>query len=551
LPQSVQSVLKAVIARQTRAHFSSCAALLLRVLPVMIVLQLVADRIFDLSSAVRLLLLVVDVAVVAGIVYWFAIRPWKRRLTLDTAALLIERKIPEFRTALVTVVELTITGPAHGSASLLQELTGRVSRQLARTSAVAKAVDFTPFKRSARWAAITLLVAIGLGLWAGAQTLPLLQRMVLLPVQLPTRTVAVPVSGTASLPLGSDFTLAARAVGEIPKGGRIFLTYANGDQQEIPATSRMDAPAEFSGVLKNVQQSFRYRIALNDGTTPEFQVNILIPPAMESVQLLQVYPDYTKIPAAKMEPGNLELRQGSRLEVEVRSNQPLKSAAVLLAGLGRNEPLKINPADPRSAKGSFQVPKSGLTAISFPLQNTDGRPSVGDTLYRVDVIPDNPPKVELISPTSSEISVLLRSTPQLVFTVREDFAIKKLTLRFQITRPDAKEGAPAENGSIPLPFDAKAASLKQTYAWELAKQKPAWTMGSSVTFWIEAEDNNTATGPGIGTSEKKVFAIVSEEEKRKALQELLGGRAGDIDAIYQSQKEANEELERSIRTNQP
>lgn len=88
-------------------------------------------------------------------------------------------------------------------------------------------------------------------------------------------------------------------------------------------------------------------------------------------------------------------------------------------------------------------------------------------------------------------------------------------------------------------------------SWDLTAQKPAWGEGCNVTYWIEVTDNNNVTGPGVGQSAKKTLAILSEEAKKAELLEMMGARAAEIENIYNAQKKVNEDLDTTIRKNQP
>ena len=60
-----------------------------------------------------------------------------------------------------------------------------------------------------------------------------------------------------------------------------------------------------------------------------------------------------------------------------------------------------------------------------------------------------------------------------------------------------------------------------------------------------------AFGPGVGQTPKKALAIVNQAEKTAELLEILGARAGEIEDISETQKKVNEDLDSSIRKNQP
>jgi hypothetical protein len=221
-----------------------------------------------------------------------------------------------------------------------------------------------------------------------------------------------------------------------------------------------------------------------------------------------------------------------------------------LEGLNEGVKTETGKPDAQSFRGEFAVPKQGLTGVSLALTNTEGVASQENTVYRVELIEDLPPTLELLSPSGERLSVLMTSKPRLVYTVKDDFAVKKLSVKYELVRPAPPGGeSVTEAGEIPLPLPKDGSP--QTFVWDLAAQKPAITEGCTLNYWIEAADNNDATGPGVGQTPKKSLAVVTQAEKRAEMLEILGARAAEIEEISETQKKVNEDLDSSIRKNQP
>jgi hypothetical protein len=556
LPSLVTGTLDRVAARQLRVHFMECAALLLALIPALWVLQASADWFFNLPWLVRLALLLADMALAAFVVHRHAVQPWRGRLTRETAALRVEREIPEFRSGLISAVELSSgrPGSTQGSVELVELLVARVAGQLQRIEVVKRVVKTARLKKWAQWMAGALAAAALAAALAGARTPVLLQRILLATVPLPTRTIVVPITKEGSVSIGADMALSARAEGKVPKNGRVQVVYADGERQDISVSGTVDDPAVFSVTLRNLQQPFRYRFVLNDGTGPEFLVEARVPPALASFRCVQTYPEYTRLGEAEMAAGNLVFLAGSRIRIEGQSTQPLQSAKVRLEGVNREVELKAGGADGKSVMGEFQVPKEGLSGFSILLVNKEGVASLENTLYRVEFTADAVPQVELALPLGDRLSVLQRTKPQLAYTVKDDFGIKKIAIKYELSRPAPPGGAEptVQPGEVVLPVPASAtAGAPQSFTWDLAALKPSWPEGSTVRYWIEATDNNNVTGPGIGTSAPKSLAIVSEEAKKAELLEKLGGIANQLEDVYNTQKKVNETLDSTIRKNQP
>jgi len=556
LPPAVESSLRQVRAKQWRVNLGECLLLLLTALPFLWLLQGLADWLFNLPWTVRFVLLLADAAAAGFIIFRYGVQPWKKRLTLVTAALRVEKEIPAFRTSLISTVELAEAKPGctQGSLALVHELMSRVNLQVRSMNLAKLVVKTTRYKRFAQFAAaVLLLVGVTVALtWPKAPIL--LQRIFLRMTPLPTRTIVVPVSGDALVPIGSDLTLSARALGDVPKSGRMFMIYADNTRQEITASSSLDTPDVFSVTLRNIQQPFHYRFVLNDGTSPDFEVKANTPPSLASFKCTQTYPEYTGLPPAEMSAGNLTFLVGSKIRIEGLATQALKSALVQMEGNSQSVELKVGGSGGKGLQGEFVVPKEGMTGFSIPLVNPEGIKSVENTVYRIELVQDKAPIVELTVPSSPRLGVLPKAKPKLVYSAKDDFGIKKVALKYELSRPVPLGGGeiPVESGEILLPLPEGGGMIQgSSFSWDLALQKPAWNEGCNVVYWIEVTDNNDATGPGVGLSAKKSLAILSEGAKKAELLEMMGARAVEIENIYNTQKKVNEDLDSSLRKNQP
>ena len=89
--------------------------------------------------------------------------------------------------------------------------------------------------------------------------------------------------------------------------------------------------------------------------------------------------------------------------------------------------------------------------------------------------------------------------------------------------------------------------LKRRHEWNIGAFNPPLPEGSKLEYWIEAEDNNDATGPGIGSSEHQFAKVVSESEKRADLLNRAGDYLGSISDLATDQANLNQKLGAIIR----
>jgi hypothetical protein len=108
-----------------------------------------------------------------------------------------------------------------------------------------------------------------------------------------------------------------------------------------------------------------------------------------------------------------------------------------------------------------------------------------------------------------------------------------------------KPGSPQSgevNGSVELDVPAKSKALRGYFPLKIAQLEPAPLEGQTVEWWIEAEDANNVTGPGKTTSERFVFRVVTDAEKRADLMSRLGNYLGEINDVSESERELSQKL---------
>lgn len=553
LPAPIRGVLDKVIRRQLAFRLAEFPALLLTLLPLMFLLQAAADRVFNLPWGTRLVLLLIDLGATGALFYFFAVLPWRRKLNLRTAALLVERTLPRLRTGLISAVELAAAPPAfpEGSSLLVQRLIRNVSLEMQRGGIPAQVVQATRLRKRLKWMAAALVLTIGAFCIYYPKSVVLGKRIFLSRAPLPTQTLVLALTRDASIPAGSDFELAAKAEGVLPRNGKVLVVYDDGRKETINVTSKPVEPSVFTVNLINVRQPFRYRFQLNDGVGSEYQVAIRVLPSLSLTKFTQIYPAYTGLKETEMSSGNLTLLAGGKLRIEAESSQPLKSAVLELKGLEQKIPMEITGADKRSVKAEIPTPREGLAALTIHLESTIGESSVNDPVYRVELVQDKPPTAALLAPKGEKITVLSNGKPSLTYTVRDDFGIRDVALVYEVFRIGG-DGQPdlAEKGRLPLSPSSPQTTLKNTMVWDLGKLIPPLVVGSTVSYWIEVKDNNAVPGPATGISQKKTIEVVSEEAKKMELLEELSKKADEIERLSKSQRNVNDKTDNTIRANQ-
>ncbi len=550
LPATLARTLDAVRRRDLAVRMGEFPVLLAGFIALAWLLQATADRWLELSMGVRTVLLGVDAVVALALLWFFAVGPLRRRLDRRKAALLVERTLPRFRTSLISAVELAGAKAEYpaGSRPLVERLMEEAARDVAEEDVVRKVVRTLRLKRLAIAAAFAIAAAAGCFAYARGVAPILIQRILLSQVSLPDETKVVPITADLVVVAGTDATLAARAEGKIPAAGRLVISRADGVVETIPVSPSRTEQGVFSYAARNVREGFSYRFELHDGRGAEHQVAVRVPPSLREVRFTQQYQKYTGLPDAEMSPGNLRLLAGSKLRIDASASAPLQSALLEIKGAEDVIPLPVSGEGKDQLKMELTVPDGGWKSMSIRLVAADGDPSVNDPVYRIDLVRDRVPSIQLLQPKKDSTTVVAGAEVPFVFKVSDDFGLRRVILGYRVFRPGLNGVMePAEHGELAIPFDPAQKSFSRALDWNLSRLVPPVGTGCNITCWIEAEDHNPEKGRPASRSAEKVISIVTEARKRAELLELLGERAKDVERLYELQRTMNQKTDDTIR----
>jgi hypothetical protein len=402
-------------------------------------------------------------------------------------------------------------------------------------------VSIAPFRRWLILGSVSALGALAVAAATWPASAALLERICLLNIPLPTKTVVVPITGDLIVPLGSDVEISAQAKGIVPERGRVFLTYAGTPAQEIPISATPDKPDVFSYVVRNVQKDFKYQFYLNDGHGAEFSVTGKVPPNIGTVDCLEVYPGYTKLPPQKLESSDLSLLAGSHLKIQTTASEPVKSATVILQGVPQKIPMTVDGSGTK-LEADIPIPAKDLTGFSIHLEDSAGVSSANEAVYPIVLVLDEPPVIKVSEPAGERETITLRAKPDFVFEASDDYGLSKLALKYELVPPPVagQEAPPAlPVVEVPIELNSNADNPHYEFTLNIALQNPPWKEGWTVRYWIEATDNNTATGPGITRSDRKSFLILTPEAKQAEILKRIKDNAAALDDLSDTQQKVS------------
>jgi len=504
-------------------------------------LAMFMDWWLDLPRWIRALMLLAQGGILGFILWRLVLAPIIRQPSDDDLALMVEKARPEFRSRLIAAVQLTRPGALgeNDSASMVEAM-------VEQTEAMAAPQDFTKIVSTERLRRIgilaTSMLVLGLAgfLYGRAVTFDLLKRVFLSNTPVPRKTRVFVIEGDKIVGRGDNVRLEAFVQGIVPATGKLVVRHRSRREQQYTLEQDREVKEKFGRTLENVQDTFTYQIRLNDGVSPWHEVQTVPRPTVATIACDQEFPAYTKLKPQRRSLGDLSLLAGSTLKIQATATKTLQSAAIRLSGVEGEFPLALNS---NAMSGQFTVPAKGLNGFSIFMVDTGGMESRDSAVYRVEIVPDKVPVVRLTYPERKEELVTRQALMILGMDVSDDFLISKLRLRY---KADTLDNGADKILDLDLGGE-QLQKLRRRFEWNLNDFKPLLAEGTRIEYWIEAEDNNNATGPGIGSSERQYLKVVSKEEKRADLLNRAGDYLGSISDVAADQEKLNRTLGQLIR----
>lgn len=303
------------------------------------------DRTMPTPWALRGLLVFLQAALSLSACALLILWPLTRRLSDSRLALMVEDKTPALGHRLISTVQLN--QPDARIEGMSPELIGVVTReteQLAGRVSFPAAADHRRLRWSAAVAGPVLLAAAVPLVAAPALTLALLQRQLLLDVEIP-RSVYLTGETASVWPSGEEVVLQFRARGEglgpDLKGTALAYLDVGGTETYDLVYESAAGPREaiYTARVRPLSVDFRYRAYLADGRTPGDGVIHFEPrPVVVKETAWVVLPEHCGLRPdgtpyeVEQSRGEIVGMHGLRARVQVKVQKPVKQAVLELLG---------------------------------------------------------------------------------------------------------------------------------------------------------------------------------------------------------------------------
>lgn len=518
----------------------------------------------ELPRTARAVILAAIAVVLAWLLYrWLLVRLFAR-LGDRSLALLLERRFPQFRDSLVTVVEMS-QQPQHAedfsdemltctNAQALQEI-GRVrvgevfnlrplGWKLAGVVGLAAALGlFYLISPSAFTLATNRIWLVGDEVWprrarievvgVEVQRAPTIAAGELPPALLEFHDGAIKVARGANLNLKVVADASAEVIPEVctfqyvqPDGqrgrvpmkrvGRVRKERIGGVEKDVQ-TYVLDAKP-----LKGIVSSVDFSVIGHDHRVGSYRISVVDSPALVQTQLDCEFPAYMVDEATSSWlprtldylPAGTQLPQGTKFTVKARANKELRKVVVRNSETNESTTVEVS-GDGEAAQG-----------FEFPVARLNGNLVLEMTLYdRDDVLSETPQRVTIgsIPDEAPRVDVRLKGistvvTPDVVVPARgkveDDYGVARSWVELQLNDDSPRERPLAVGKAGAIDVDVDFRQLRTEAGGLELKPK------DKLLLRVEAEDRYKfeTNGPNVGSGDQYELEVVTSDELLRLLE---------------------------------
>lgn len=480
----VQKEIARILADQRRTRLLRDLSICWAVLLAAVAILFAGSLLFGLLKTFNWPVLV-GVGAGAGLVVmvWCLVRHRKHGADLREVARQIEHDDPKLNTLLLAALEQSPDAQT-GQFSFLQLRVLREAIEANRRSPWSRQVARRLFRMQLVHLCLLSLLCVAVFLLAVVEPKPLLSAVIL--DGSPTVT-----PGHAEVERGSAVAVVAK-FGRLPAGD-VKLVYRgqDGTERRETMTRSLQDPL-FGTTLPEVEEDTRYAIAWDDGRTEEFRLKVYEHPELKRADADLTYPDYTRLPAAKIEDTRrVTAVEGTQARLSLNLNKAVTTARLKGAG---GADLVLTQAVDKPNVYVTEVTVETNRQMRLELIDDAGRTNKHEVEFSVMALPNKPPELKLLAPRGdTRVSAL----QEVLFEGKagDDFGLAAYGIGYSLNGAKPEEMV-LSTPKPSLPETNKVASAqplsapheKRDLAWMLAMETLKAQPDELVTYYLWAED---------------------------------------------------------------
>jgi hypothetical protein len=502
-----------------------------------------ADWGLDLPMEIRIVFLLAGVGLGGWILVRRVLTPLGVRISDDDLAIFVERNYPELNDKLISAIQLTRDTGFVASGAMFTNSPELVEALVIDAEQATSQIDFRRaivrghVGRIAGWAAVTIgFLVAALAASASVRTYAsiYLRRIVGMRASYPHRnhlTVLDFTDGRRVVARGDDLVIAVVSDGPVdPSKVALkyeFATSEKGEERMTPLAGR-----RFQYLFTRVTGAFTFTVEGGDHhpTDESYRVDIVTPPAVDTVRVFYEYPAYMHKPNTPPDrpeaAGNVVAPFFTKVRFEAESNENLKAAALLVGLRGKEkvtdlEVRKDAQGRPRVFSGSFEVTDVS-SEYELRLGAENGLSNRDPIRFTVKGLKDEPPRITVQDPLGDEFITELCERP-LEIKVEDDYGVARIVLEYRVLaqQPEksSRDWAGVEFTREQNSREYGELAIVSQYVFDVSKLK--LTAGDHVELRFRAEDYKDIGSRNVTLSKVYKLSVVSLGTLEKELQDSI------------------------------
>jgi len=237
----------------------------------------------------------------------------------------------------------------------------------------------------------------------------------------------------------------------------------------------------------------RFANLISHAIIPRIDLDLVNKPIVADLKIVLTPPPYTgEAPDTLVDSGgNLQALEGTHVAIKATSNNDLAAAWVQF-GEAEEKPVEVAG---RSFDFDFTALEDGTYSIR--LEDQLAHKTEEPLVYSVEVYQDNPPVLDVLEP-GGDASLPRNMRIDVAFAASDDYGVSRAGI---YARKAGDERFTRTN--VPLGDDVGGKDIAASFTWSL--EKVDLFPGEYLEYFIQVEDNNVVTGPGVTKS--RIFNI--------------------------------------------
>src|SRR5262245_37644943 len=472
--------------------------------------------------------LVLAASIVVSI-YFFIVKPLRRRVTDDQVALYLEEKEPSLQTMLISAVESSREGRHWESSALVEKLVAQAVEKCAEADTPRRA-EHGPLRVNGAIFASVVTAAVLAVLLGPAFFRHALSAMVVfqsVEAAAPYKITVTP--GNVSVPKGADQTINAKLAGFSAQNAVVMLRRDPTSQTYEKLPLVLNDKGVFEGIIFGVKTATEYFVDADGVKSSTYTMKVVDVPYVDKLALEYKFPAYTGLEPEKIEDGgDIAVLRGTDVKVTITPTMKTRGGRI---ALNDKETVPLAVEADGTLTASFKADKDGSYHVELDAPN--GERVAASPQYTIDVLTDRAPTVTFARP-GRDTSASAIEEVYVEAAADDDYGVKDLELVYSVNG-GAEKVVPLFNGSKRLP----AVSAGHTFYLEELGVKS----GDSVSYYARATDNNGVDGGQKASSDLYFVRVRPFDQKFRQAQSMRGGGGGggggqqQIDALSEQQRQ--------------